>query len=240
MHYSPLLIVHIAAGLIAVLSGSISLFVRKGGRLHRASGNVFVIAMLLMASGGGYIALIKGQRTNVLAGLFTFYLVASAWLTMRRKANETGRRERVLLLMALATGTLAIIFSWQAAHNSTGKGSFAVGYAIFATIALLSAAGDVRMLIRGGVSGPKRLVRHLWRMGFALFIATGSFFLGTAGDPVMKRVGLRARLFTPEIRHTHLPQVPVLIVVALTIFWLFRVWFSSAYKTPKTPRPEHV
>jgi len=31
---------------------------------------------------------------------------------------------------------------------------------------LLAAAGDIRMLVRGGVFGAKRIVRHLWRMCF--------------------------------------------------------------------------
>jgi hypothetical protein len=98
-------------------------------------------------------------------------------------------------------------------------------------IIFLSASGDIRMLIRGGIAGSQRLVRHVWRMGFALFIATGSFFLGMAGDPVARRIGLRARLFTPDVRKTQLPLVPVLIVVALTIFWLFRVKLAKRYKT---------
>ena len=40
------------------------------------------------------------------------------------------------------------------------------------------AAGDVRMIAHGGVSGAKRIVRHLWRMSIAFFIAAASFFLG--------------------------------------------------------------
>jgi hypothetical protein len=69
-------------------------------------------------------------------------------------------------------------------------------------------------------------------MCIALFIAAGSFFLGTASDPVLRRTGLRATLFTPAIRKTHLPEVPVLIIVLLTVFWLCRVWFTKAYKGP--------
>jgi hypothetical protein len=51
-------------------------------------------------------------------------------------------------------------------------------YSVWASVAFLSAAGDVRMLVRGGVFGAHRIVRHLWRMCFALFIAAASFFLG--------------------------------------------------------------
>lgn len=232
MTYSPLLILHICGGLVGVLSGAAALIVRKGSRLHRRSGDVFVISMLVMAGGGAFIALIKSQPMNVVAGLFTCYLVATGWLTVKRREKEAGRAEFGLLLVALVAGISSLTLGWQATHLAPGLKAEgpAAAYVVFGSAALLAAAGDVRLLIRGGVSRVQRLVRHLWRMCVALFIATASFFLGTAGDPVLRRSGLRARLFTEAVRKTHLPELPVLIVVLLTIFWLFRVWFSSAYK----------
>lgn len=227
MTYSPVLIVHIVAGLISVLSGLVALVVRKGSRLHRRAGNVFVISMLGMAAGGAYLALERSQRENVLGGVFTFYLVATAWVTVKRKANETGLAEVGLLLVGLAIGATGWIWGLNATHRSS-----AVAFCIFGSLALLSAAGDVRLLIRGGVSGTKRLVRHLWRMNFALFVAVGSLFLGRPSDPVLRQIGLRARLFPEALRQTHLPAVPVLFVAVLTIFWLCRVWFTNAYKKP--------
>jgi hypothetical protein len=225
MTYTPMLVVHIAGGAVAVLAGLTALVVRKGSRLHRRSGDVFTIAMLFMAAGGAYIAWRKSQPFNVFAGTFTFYLVATAALVVLRKPKQNGRVEFVLLLVALAAGFTALAFAFRA-HT---KGDV-IGYSIFAVISLLSASGDIRMLIRGGVSGVQRLVRHIWRMGFALFIAAGSLFLGTASDPVLRRTGLRATIFTKEIRATHLPQVPVIIIVVLTIFWIFRIRFAKAYK----------
>jgi len=229
MTYSPILILHIAGGLTAIVAGFIALFVRKGGRVHRKSGDVFVIAMLVMAAAGAYAAVIKSQPVNVVAGTFTFYLVASAWLTVRRKANETGHMEVGLLLLALSACVGAAILAWQASHMAKRGGP--APYVVFGLITFLSASGDIRLLIRGGVAGAQRIVRHVWRMGLALFVATGSFFLGMAGDPVARRVGLRATLFTAEVRRTRLPLVPVLIVAVLTIFWLFKVKLSKRYKT---------
>src|SRR5258708_2571543 len=211
MAYSLILILAIGGGLTAIVAGFTALFVRKGGRVHRKSGDVFVIAMLVMAAAGAYAAVIKSQSSNVLAGTFTFYLVASAWLTVRRKANETGRMEVGLLLLALAVGIGAAILPLPASHLAKRGGPSI--YVVFGLITFLSASGDIRLLIRGGVAGAQRIVRHVWRMGLALFVATGSFFLGMAGDPVARRIGLRARLFTPEVRKTRLPLVPVLIVV---------------------------
>ncbi|PYX56591.1 MAG: hypothetical protein DMG73_15040 [Acidobacteria bacterium] len=66
------------AGIIGVLLGSTALVARKGARLHRAAGDVFVISMLSMAAAGAYLALMRSQRLNVIAGMSTFYLVATA------------------------------------------------------------------------------------------------------------------------------------------------------------------
>jgi uncharacterized membrane protein len=225
MTYTPMLVVHIAGGLIAVLAGCLALVVRKGSRLHRRSGDVFVISMLLMASGGAWIAFRKSQPFNGFAGTFTFYLVSTAALVVLRKPKQNGRVEFAFMLVAMAVGFTALAFAFQAQKQGD-----VIGYSIFAAIALLSAASDIRMLVRGGVAGVQRLVRHIWRMGFALFIAAGSFFLGTAGDPVLRKTGLRATIFTKEVRATHLPQVPVLIIVLLTIFWLIRVRFPNAHR----------
>ena len=238
MIYSPVLLVHIFGGVGGVLSGSTALVARKGSPLHRKSGDVFVVSMLLMAAAGAYVALIHSQPANVMGGVFTFYLVATAWLTVQRKPNETGRLEFGLLFLGLAAGASSLFLAWQAAHSPTGlKTGEAIPYMVFGAAGLLAGAGDIRMMIRGGVAGAKRLIRHLWRMNVALFIAAGSFFLGEATDPVLRRSGLRATLFTPAVRHTHLPDVPVLIIVVLTIFWLCRVWLSKAYKTSGAKRP---
>jgi hypothetical protein len=101
------------------------------------------------------------------------------------------------------------------------------------SVMLLAAAGDVRMLVRGGVLGAKRIARHLWRMCFGLFIAAGSFFLGGANRPL--------RLLSTVGLGQHLPQalfsvgvylVLTVLPLVLLVFWLVRVRFMSTYKRP--------
>jgi len=120
MTYSPILIVHICGGIVGVLSGSTALLVRKGSRLHRKAGVAFVISMMTMAAAGAYVALTKSQPPNVIAGAFTFYLVATAWLTVTRKEKETGQLEFGLLLVGLAAGIGSLILGWRATHNTEG------------------------------------------------------------------------------------------------------------------------
>src|ERR1700686_1901937 len=102
MTYSPLLIVHICGGIMGLLSGSAAMVVRKGSRLHKRAGDVFVISMLTMGASGAYLASMKSQTTNIFAGILTFYLVSTAWLTARRREKQTGIFDGVALLVALA------------------------------------------------------------------------------------------------------------------------------------------
>ena len=91
-------------------------------------------------------------------------------------------------------------------------------------MALLFAAGDVRMLARGGVSDAQRIARHLVRMCFALFIATGSLFLA------------RPHLFPALLRKTHILFLLGILPLILMVFWLFRVLFTKAYEKTSGPR----
>jgi uncharacterized membrane protein len=217
---------HIWAALIGILFGLAALFLRKGSRLHRATGNVFFVSMLVMTSVAAFrAAFAVPVMTNVFIGVLTFYLVASAWLTVKRKAGTTGVAEIVLLLMVLAVGIAGSFFGWETAHSENGlkDGASPVGYYIIGSLALLHAGLDVRMLIRGGVAGAQRIARHLWRMCFALFIAVGSLFLG------------QQQVFPETLQGSPLLFVPVIVVIAATMFWLVRVLFAGAYrKFPKT------
>ena len=79
---------HIVAGGLAIGFGYVALWATKGGRLHRKSGLLFVAAMLVMSLSGAAIASFNPKsQVSVVAGLLTFYLVASSLLTVRRTAQ---------------------------------------------------------------------------------------------------------------------------------------------------------
>jgi len=84
---SPLLLLHIIAGTLGMLSG-FAVFLHKGSRQHGVAGNVFVISMLSLSASGLYLAVMKSQPGNVLGGTLTFYLVATAWITARLVFNS--------------------------------------------------------------------------------------------------------------------------------------------------------
>jgi hypothetical protein len=233
MAYSPILFIHILAGSVGLLSGTAAIVFRKGSPGHVLAGKIFVAAMLTMAVGATYLGIVKHQPGNVGGGILTFYLIGTAWLTARRRDGETSRWDWVAFLIPLALG----IFTWMTAirivrGGASSEGGVPVGMTFFmGTIMLLAAAGDLRMLVRGGLFGARRIARHLWRMCFGLFIASGSFFLGPSNRPLrlLSRVGLGQHL-PAVLFSTALYLVLTLLPLILLIFWLIRVRFAKAYK----------
>lgn len=216
----PILVLHISAGILGLLSGTVAMSFRKGSSGHRVAGKVFVLSMLSMAVFAVYLAFMKSQVTNVIGGVLTFYLVGTAWTTARRKDGETGIFDWIALVFAVVVGAIQVGVGVEAALSLTGLkyGYPAALYFIFGSLALLAAAGDVRMLARGGLFGVQRITRHLWRMCFALFFATGSFFLG------------QQQVFPAFMRNTNVLFIPAFLPLILMIFWLVRVRFANAYK----------
>src|SRR5258708_1283194 len=221
----PVLVVHICAGIIALLSGATAMSFRKGAHAHRVAGNVFVVAMLTMSTAAIYLAFMKSQVSNVLGGVLAFYLVATAWATARHKDGETGLFDWAALLVALAVGASQLAFGVEAMLSPTRlKYGYNAGlYFSLGCVLLLAAAGDLRLLVRGGVLGARRITRHLWRMCVALFIATGSFFLG------------QQQVLPIFLRNTTLLFVLRLLPLGLLVFWLVRVRFTAAYKRRLAP-----
>jgi hypothetical protein len=232
MFYSPILFLHICAGTLGLRSGTVAIFFRKGSRGHVLAGRVFVVSMLTMAVGAVYLGVVKHQPNNIGGGFLTFYLIGTAWLTVRRRDCETSRLDWVWLLIPLAIGATGWANGLDAVRSGTGeKYGVPAGMHIFmGSVCLLAAAGDVRMLLRGGVSGTKRISRHLWRMCFGLFIAAGSFFLGPSNRPLrlLSDVGI-GRHLPPALFSTSLYLVFTLFPLILLIFWLARVRFKNAH-----------
>jgi hypothetical protein len=119
-----ILFLHIAAGTVGIISGTVALLSRKGGRLHRVAGTVFFVSMLVMATIGAAASpfLPVPSMTNVAAGTLTFYLVATGWVAIKRENGRIGRFEKGGLGVALgvvATGMFVILM----ATNSPPAGS---------------------------------------------------------------------------------------------------------------------
>jgi len=206
------LALHIGGGSVAILSGYTAVIARKGGPVHVFAGKIFLGAMLVMAAFGTILSIPIHQPGNIGGGILAAYLVLTGWMTVKQKPDTVGPFEKYVIL--LPAGLSALFLSWGAdasAHGGALHGNSSSLYYVFGFIAALFAFIDVRMILRGGVSGVQRIARHLWRMCTGLFFATGSFFLGQQ-----------------KVMPTFMHGSPVLWLLALAplgfmIFWLIRI-----------------
>lgn len=204
------LFVHIAAGCVAILAGYVAIFAGKGAELHRRSGTLFAAAMVAMGVFGTAVAIIRdipGSRTG---GLLAAYFVITAMTTIRPVDRRYGI---AMLTVPLYVGAL----SFAGAAEALSQGRFALNgvpvpmILLFGTLALLAARSDIQVLRGALPAGPRRIRRHLWRMCFAFFTATGSFFLGQMDE------------FPAFLQKPALMAVPALLPLVLMFYWLWRV-----------------
>jgi hypothetical protein len=208
------LAVHFAVGLVSIVAGTIALSVAKGGRLHKRSGLVFTSAMVILALTAAGIGMYENQPGQIFGGLLAAYLVCSAMTTVKSLPRFGQHLNIALTVLAF---TLAVVMLYGGAIEWLDPTVKVVGRPrvvpplVVGTVMLLAAIGDVRAILAGGLQGSRRIARHLWRMCFGLFVATGSFFLGQMN-------------FIPE----PLRNLPLLLLVAFApilflIYWMWRV-----------------
>ena len=207
-----LLPIHIIAGLTGIVSGFVALYTLKGAKLHRKSGKVFVYAMLVVAITGTVMGALLSEMAAVMPGVLAFYLVITALRTVRHPVLKFHWIDLGAMLVALTLGISSVLYGFVAEGQPT------VLYLIFGAVALLAALGDIRMMLARGIHGVHRIGRHLWRMCLALFIATGSFFLG------------QAQVFPEPLRNSGILAIPVLLVLLTMFYWLVRVLFTQWYR----------
>ena len=202
---------------------------RKGARAHRVAGTLFAVSMVAMAVFADYLAIaIPEQIPNLFIGTFTIYLVATAWMTVRRKEQSVGIPEKIALLVVLCLCVPFAILSFQLATGLEPsfksavplEGPVRVAIYSFTFLVAMAAIGDAGLVRAGGVTGRRRIGRHLWRMCLGLTLAAGSAF--TNGLPRL----LPNTVHVPLI-FLFLPQLSSLV---LLIFWMIRVRFTGWYK----------
>jgi uncharacterized membrane protein len=219
---------HVGTGVVALVAGYVAIAARKGGPWHRRSGLVFVYAMIAMGLTAVGIAVYEGKE-DVAGGALTAYLIFTAWTTVNPLPGA-GRRTDIGLM------ALAFIFAvsgFARAFTALGRpgnqiGGVPAGMMFFlATVVLLAAIGDARLIRAGGIRGTRRLARHLWRMCFGLFIASGSFV---------------AQLTRLTFMPGWMRSVPVIVALSaaplvVLVYWMWRVRLRQNLRGLMTAKP---
>ena len=165
---------HVAGGMIAVVAGFVAVGARKGSRAHMLAGTWFAASMLLLGMSAAMLVGLGPDDDRGIVGLLTCYFVATSWVTARRRDGTTGKFEIIACAVALSGAAGYMWYGLAGGSTPAGPGPIFV----FAGVLLIAGLGDLNVIVRRKLTAAQRLSRHLWRMCFAFFMATASFFLG--------------------------------------------------------------
>jgi uncharacterized membrane protein len=205
------LLFHVLCGLAGLLSGYVALYATKGAPAHRKSGMVFVCVMLAVSVTGFMMSVVNGDKPalNIVTAALTFYLVVTGLITVQPAASSMRWLAQAAMALAFVTGLACAAI----AVISIGRGGPATFVAypmlMFSAVATGGGIGDLRVLRGGPLTGGARLKRHLWRMCFALFVASIAIFPSN-------RLPEALRIPAFQVAGTLLP-------LAAMLFWLWRL-----------------
>jgi hypothetical protein len=119
-----------------------------------------------------------------------------------------------LVSAAITTGAVFGGAKAAAAPGGMLNGLPPAAFYVIAMTAFLIFVFDLTFNLAGAPSEQRRITRHVWRMGFSFFLATGIFFFGN--NHVLPEI-----LRTPVVL-----SAPVIAVIVWTVYYAVRTRFS--------------
>lgn len=210
--------VHIAAGAIGLVAGTVALWAAKGETLHRQAGSAFVAALTVMAMTATIMAVLVQHWESVLVGMLVLYLVITAW-EAARSDGRAGPEVAWQIVFAISLSIFGLFLAAGAGMSPSGllNGYPPELYMIFSGVVGWAAMWDLTFLTFGQLSNRARIARHLWRMCLALALMAAAFFLG------------QPEYFPEALRGSFLLALPALMALAAMAFWLVVVWVTNAF-----------
>ncbi|MBO9710280.1 MAG: hypothetical protein J7521_18915 [Caulobacter sp.] len=135
--FSPALALHLGCGFMAMTVGLVPIFSRKGSRLHRLSGRVFVSLMSAMLVAAWVMTVLRfSTYFAALSATATITLFSGLRVLGRKRPDLIDRRQRAKLADWLAAAIVMAIGAWVLVLLAAGRSTSPPG----ATIALAWAA----------------------------------------------------------------------------------------------------
>jgi hypothetical protein len=79
--------------------------------------------------------------------------------------------------------------------------------------------GDIRNLYQSGLSGPQRIIRHVWRIGFSLVWAALAFT-----DKMVKMLGANLKSMQDE-QLLLIVAIPTMLILTTISYWIVQILF---------------
>lgn len=154
-----LLILHVAAGSIALVCAFVAISVKKGRKVHNFVGRVYFLAMMGVAVTALPVALIRPNAMLFLIALFSSYMAFVGWRFGRQARLKVGSKPIVEWFMVI-TASVMVGYGLFQVFTGTPMGWVIVA---FGGIGMQFAIGDLR-LAKAKLDFANRMAAHLQHM----------------------------------------------------------------------------
>lgn len=176
--FKTFLILHIVAGTIGLITGTINIIAKKGGKRHRIVGSLFLYSMLTVSLSAFVLSVLHPNYFLFIVGVFTLYMVSSGTRYLHLKNLSKGQKpattDWLLTYFMLFFGVLFILFG---IYHLVNKNSFGIVFIVFGIIGLRLVQADFRNF-RGKANVINVwLTAHIQRMMGAYVAALTAFLV---------------------------------------------------------------
>jgi uncharacterized membrane protein len=178
-----LVYIHVIFGAVALLTGSISLVAQKGGFIHRKSGLVFVLTMLISAAVSMAVAVQPTHTSPFLlsVGVLSIYFVTSGYLALRYKKKYVNLLADKCLALAMLVIGIAMM------SNSFYLDSLNIVMLVFGALGTVFAVKDFMHFSKHEELQKHWLTLHLGKItggyisAFTAFVVVNQYIPGIVG-----------------------------------------------------------
>ena len=179
MFFKTLLVIHITGGTLGLLAGTVSMIRKKGDKLHRNIGNIFLYGMLAAGATSIALACLHPNYFLLITGIFTLYMCSTGRRYLFLKVR--GKPQPFDWALSFAMLVAAIVFVGWGSYVLYKGNNFGIVFIAFGVIGARFVRAD--LVNYTGRSKLKNywLTGHLQRMTGA-YIASLTAFLAVNGQ----------------------------------------------------------
>jgi hypothetical protein len=171
-------VLHIAAGVVSLLSGLIAMVADKKSSGHKISGKIYIGGMSLVFITGVALAYLSTNHFLFMVAFFSYQLVLTGWrsLFVGKRYKRKLKPKPVDIALTVVPGMINISLVFLGIKSLMNGNTFGWVAITFGSIGILMAVNHLRKFYRPQ-EGYNKLTDHLTGMGASYIAAFTAFFV---------------------------------------------------------------
>ena len=176
--FTILLIIHIIAGSIGLLTGTINIIKKKGDKAHKSVGKFFFYSMLINGFAGFIMSLIHRNDFLLIVAVFSIYMVATGQRFLSLKQlNKEQKPKAIDWILTYTMLVFAFLFIIYGSYLLINKVNFGIVLLVFGVVSCLMAIKDIKVY-KGNIKEKNYwLSLHIQRMVGSYIAALTAFIV---------------------------------------------------------------